>query len=224
MLRPLRIFLTVLAVVFVGGFAVFAERTTRATAPTPAPHTDAIVALTGGGGARISAAMTLLDQGAGARLFISGVNPSTSDNDVRTLAAGSDANFDCCVDLGRAARTTVGNAHEVAGWARAHGYASLTIVTSDFHMPRSMLELRRALGDVELVAYPVLRSDATGLPWWRDAGAARRLSVEYVKYLIMLVRGDTSAPGADDMGAEDTGANDMDAPQDSENHDQGDAP
>jgi len=203
MLRLLRTLLTLLVLAFIGGFAVFAELTTRATAPTPAPHADGVVALTGGGGARIAAAMALLDQNIGARLFISGVNPSTTDEDVRALASGSDAKFDCCVDMGRAARTTLGNAHEVAGWARAHGYSSLIIVTSDFHMPRSMLELRRALGEVELIAYPVLRSDATGRPWWRDLGAARRLSVEYVKYLIMLVRGDVASPSVEDMDTPD---------------------
>lgn len=200
LLRFLRYAAFIAAVVFFAGFAVFSERTTRAAPPDPAPRADGIVALTGGGGARIAAAMTLLDDGAGARMLVSGVNPSTTDDDVRALAGGEDANFDCCVDLGRAARTTVGNAQEVAAWAREHGYRRLIVVTSDFHMPRSLLELHHAASDLELIPYPVRRADATGVPWWRDPSAARRLFVEYVKYLVICVRG--AGDGAPEEDAE----------------------
>jgi uncharacterized SAM-binding protein YcdF (DUF218 family) len=185
MMRALRLLFLLLVLAFLAGFAVFSERTTRAAPPSPPPSADGVVALTGAGGARISTAMALLDQGAAARLLITGVNPSTTDDDVRAIAAGSPAMFDCCVDLDRTARTTVGNAREVAAWARSHGFRSLIVVTSDFHMPRSLLELRRALDGegVTLHAYPVLGAEVSGRPWWRDLTAARRLLVEYVKYL-----------------------------------------
>jgi uncharacterized SAM-binding protein YcdF (DUF218 family) len=193
MMRALRLLVLLLAFAFVAGFAVFSECTTRAAPPSPPPLADGVVALTGAGGARISTAMALLDQGAATRLLITGVNPSTTDDDVRRIAAGSAEMFDCCVDLDRSARTTVGNASEVAAWARAQGFQSLIVVTSDFHMPRSLLELGRALSKdgVTLHAYPVLGAEVSGRPWWRDATAARRLVVEYAKYLTAVSLGAT---------------------------------
>lgn len=193
MWRALRIGAGVALFAFLAGFAVFTERTTRHVPPDPVPRADGVVALTGGGGARLAAGVALLDAGAADRLLITGVNPSTTDEDVRRLANGDAGLFDCCVDIDRAARTTVGNAQEAAAWARAHGYASLIVVTSDFHMPRTLIELRHALGGATLHAYPVRRADIVGRPWWRDPVAMRRLVVEYLKYLLILAR---SAPAA----------------------------
>ena len=62
------------------------------------------------------------------------------------------------------------------------------MVTSDYHMPRSILEIRAAMPEATLIEYPV----ATGLVdverWWRKGGDARRLIVEYSKYLAILAR------------------------------------
>jgi uncharacterized SAM-binding protein YcdF (DUF218 family) len=188
MLRAVRNLILLAVLVFTVGFAVFSERTTRRAPPAPPPSADGVVALTGAGGARISTAMMLLDQRAGGRLLITGVNPSTTDDDVRRIAGGTSVMFDCCVDLDRSARTTVGNAREAAAWTRSHGYRSLIVVTSDFHMPRTLLELKSALGPgVAVHAYPVRGADVSGRPWWRDPTAARRLMVEYVKFLAALV-------------------------------------
>lgn len=170
-----------------GGFLVFAGWVSGprfAPAETP-PRADAIVALTGGGGMRIAEGVALLEAQAGDRLLISGVHPEVSTDDVRRLGGGSQAVFACCVDLGRAARTTIGNALEIAQWAETAGYRSLIVVTSDYHMPRSLRVIRAALGEeVALAPWPVRRADAA--PWWRDLGATRRLFWEYLKYLVIL--------------------------------------
>ena len=47
----------------------------------------------------------------------------------------------CCTDLGFTAIDTVGNGVETADWARVHGYRSLRLVTSAYHMPRARAEL-----------------------------------------------------------------------------------
>ncbi len=189
MMRLLRLVVLLAVFAFVAGFAVFAERATRGGPPSPAPQADGVVALTGAGGARLSTAMSLLEQGAGARLLITGVNPTTTDDDVRRLVESATATFDCCVDIDRNARTTVDNAREAAAWAREHDYDSLIVVTSDFHMPRSILELRHAFAEdaVTLHAYPVRGTEVNGIPWWRDFAAARRLFVEYLKYIAVAV-------------------------------------
>ena len=53
--------------------------------------------------------------------------------------------FNCCVDLGYEALDTVGNADETRTWARSNGYTRLIVVTSRYHMPRSLAELALAM-------------------------------------------------------------------------------
>jgi uncharacterized SAM-binding protein YcdF (DUF218 family) len=90
--------------------------------------------------------------------------------------------------LGFSATDTVGNARETAAWARAKGFKSLIVVTSDFHMPRAMLELHEALPDAALTPYPVKTTELDAGRWWRTAEGARRMTVEYCKYLVILAR------------------------------------
>lgn len=184
-------FLTLIAVValmWLTGLFVFAERV-RGLTPAPDPtRADAIVALTGPSAERVNAAVRLLEQGKGDRLLISGVNREVRRQELRALTPGSKKLFNCCVDLGFEAENTVGNAQEIAAWARSRGYDDLIVVTSDYHMPRSLLELRGAAPGVELTPYAVSTPSLDTPSWWRATETARRMTLEYMKYLAVLAR------------------------------------
>jgi len=62
------------------------------------------------------------------------------------------------------------------------------VVTSDYHMPRSLLEIRSAAPDLTLTAYAVSTPSLDNSRWWRAAVTARRMTLEYVKYLAVLGR------------------------------------
>jgi uncharacterized SAM-binding protein YcdF (DUF218 family) len=163
------------------GFALFVGSLPR-PGSAPAKGADAIVALTGEGG-RLAPAVSLLEQGGGKRLLITGVNQATSKRDLRDLLEDAGAAFDCCADLGFAATDTRGNAREAAEWARAHDYRSLVVVTNSYHMPRSLAEFSAKMPDVELIPFPV-RSELDPTPWQ----SLRRLHAEYAKYLASIAR------------------------------------
>ena len=184
-------FMTLIAVValmwLVGLFA-FAERV-RGLTPAPEPaRADAIVALTGPSAERVNAAIRLLEQDKGRRVLISGVNRDVRRKELRALTPGSSKLFNCCVDLGFEAENTVGNAQEIAAWARSKHYDSLIVVTSDYHMPRSLLEIRGAAPGVKLIPYAVSTPSLDNSRWWRAAVTARRMTLEYMKYLAVLGR------------------------------------
>ncbi|MGH7026537.1 YdcF family protein [Brevundimonas sp.] len=184
-------FMTLIAVValmwLVGLFA-FAERV-RGLTPAPEPaRADAIVALTGPSAERVNAAIRLLEQDKGRRVLISGVNRDVRRQELRALTPGSSKLFNCCVDLGFEAENTVGNAQEIAAWARSKDYDSLIVVTSDYHMPRSLLEIRGAAPGVKLTPYAVSTPSLDNSRWWRAAVTARRMTLEYMKYLAVLGR------------------------------------
>jgi uncharacterized SAM-binding protein YcdF (DUF218 family) len=179
---------TALIVAFGLGYIAFANGVEHAAPQHPLPEADAIVALTGGDADRLTTAMKLLQEGRGRRLLISGVNPKVEDTDVYAVLEGAPELIACCVDLGRQAKDTLGNASETAAWAARNSFSRLIVVTDDYHMPRSIAELRVAMPDARLVPYPVPTRLSTPGIWQRDMAAATALGGEYVKYLAIRAR------------------------------------
>ena len=121
------------------GFVLFAVSVTRDDA-TGWDKADGIVVLTGGDN-RIEAGAKLMSEGRAKRMLISGVNRKVSREEMQRLLNLDKQVFNCCVDLGYEALDTVGNADETRTWANTNGYTRLIIVTSRYHMPRSLAEL-----------------------------------------------------------------------------------
>lgn len=147
-------------------------------------NADAIVVLTGGTG-RIKAGLGLLRQKKGQRLLISGVYPATTSKELIETNKNSSAIFKCCVDLGRVAENTIGNALETADWAKKHKYKSLILVTSAFHMPRTLIEFSNAMPELELIPHPVRMPTKK---WWTDGRTTALFAQEYSKLILSWVR------------------------------------
>lgn len=170
------------------GFLAFARGVSENRAPDPAPDAEAIVALTGGSLDRLETGVQLLKEGHGRRLLISGVDPNVKDDELfRLLHAPSDL-AQCCIDLGRAAEDTLGNASETAVWARRNGFHKLLLVTDDYHMPRSVTELQLAMPSAEIIPYPVATRWGRAGSWRSNLTAASHLGGEYMKYLTIRAR------------------------------------
>ncbi|WP_232628444.1 YdcF family protein [Methylobacterium sp. Leaf118] len=149
---------------------------------------DGIVALTGGA-QRVGDAIDLLASGHGRRLLISGVNERTSRDEIVRLNPNQQHWIDCCVDLDYRARNTIGNAIETRRWMQRHRFGSIAVVTSNYHMPRTLVELRHALGDDKtVIPYPVVADGSDLSRWWADPSAARLLGAEYLKFLVAWLR------------------------------------
>ncbi|HEY2178927.1 MAG TPA: YdcF family protein [Caulobacteraceae bacterium] len=180
----------VLAVVLIwtAGLLEFADRIARLTpADEPAPA-EGIVALTGGSDLRLEAATDLLESGKGRRLLVSGVNRAATRSDLWGVTGAAKPLFDCCVDLGFTAADTLGNARESAQWARARGYRDIILVTADYHMPRALIELRSAMPEARITPYPVATPTLDAHHWRDTSQGARRMVLEYSKYLAILAR------------------------------------
>jgi len=187
-LRLLLTAFSLTAALYIGGFGLFADHVAHLRAPAELNPADGIVVLTGGQ-SRIDTGMDLLKAGKAKRLLISGVNPIARVDDLR-LATGSDrALFNCCVDIDRVALNTVGNAQESAKWVSANTYGSIIVVTNNYHMPRSLLEMRRILPNADLQPYPVVNTPLDDGSWISKPDAMRVLLIEYSKYVAALARG-----------------------------------
>lgn len=167
------------------GFLAFVEslpqRPVNATT-----RTDAIVVLTGGS-ERVTTGLSLLEQGLARHLFISGVPPGiTRDELLRRIGLG-DFSLRHRIVLGHAAGNTAGNARETAVWMRRQRYRSLRLVTSQYHMPRSRAIFAWAMPDVEIVPHPVFSEAVRQDDWWSWPGTTRLFLSEYAKYVAAAV-------------------------------------
>lgn len=172
---------------FLLGYASFALSLPREEFAVPAPA-EGVVALTGGSD-RVLDAATLLASGQARRMLITGVNRATRSAVIAKILPVSRQLFDCCVDLGYQALDTAGNARETREWARQHNITrSLIVVTSNYHMPRALVEISAAMPDVELYPFPVVSEHIDVSDWVSNLRVARFIGKEYVKYLGSLLR------------------------------------
>ena len=154
----------VILLMLAGGFFWFAWQIQTEEAPL-GRSADGIVVLTGAA-SRIPDAIELLAAERGKRLLISGVHRDTRAKEIASLTPLYSKLFNCCIDLDRSALNTFGNAIETKRWAVEHNFNSLIIVTSNWHMPRAMAEMRHQLPQATLIPYPVISEKVRSESWW----------------------------------------------------------
>jgi len=183
-LQLLALAILVTGLVWSGGFMWFATNLPHEVADATS-ETDGVVVLTGGSD-RLASGLDILAAGKAEKLFVSGVHQLTSVTQLQRLLRREPEMFECCVVLGKAAENTAGNASETSRWANQEGYRSIRVVTGAYHMPRSLLEFRRAMPGAMLIAHPVFPSHVKLSQWWRWPGTAGLIATEYSKYLVSL--------------------------------------
>jgi uncharacterized SAM-binding protein YcdF (DUF218 family) len=183
----------VLLAVLVVGIALWGWGLTRFVSDIPRTvadegrTTDAIIVLTGGT-LRLETGFELLGRGVAEKLLVSGVDKSVPLEEVLRVTGTTPADMACCVTLGYMAEDTGSNASESAAWVRSNRISSVRLVTSGYHMPRSLLEFHTALPDVEIIPHPVFPEHVMIDDWWRRPGTASLVVGEYNKYLLAAVR------------------------------------
>ncbi len=168
------------------GFFIYVD-TVQSYSISKDHRADGIVTLTGGA-QRIDEALQLLAQGQGKRMLISGVNERTTREEIVRRNPSHASLFNCCIDLDYMARNTIGNAIQARRWAVANNFSSLIIVTSNYHMPRTMVELRHVMPNIQKIPYAVSAGSIQTDGWWHDGTTLQRLANEYIKYLVAWVR------------------------------------
>ncbi len=171
---------------FLIGFVLFANSIDHNNGALVA-KADGIVALTGGD-SRIKEAVKILSEKKGERLLITGVHPATTRRVLKALIPKHSTMFECCIDIDHAARNTIGNAVAAKAWVSNQRFSSVIVVTSSYHMPRSLVELRRAMPDVKLVPFPVAPRNFHIEEWWAYPGTMRLLAMEYLKFIASVAR------------------------------------
>lgn len=119
---------------------------------------DAIIVLTGGSN-RIKSGFYLLEQKVAQKLFITGVNAAVKDKEIlqRANTKVTEQTLECCVEFGTNASNTRGNALETRRWMEEgdRTIRQIMLVTSEYHIPRALMEFNAVLNDVRVIPYAV---------------------------------------------------------------------
>ena len=150
-------------------------------------HTDAIVVLTGGS-LRLEKGFELLSAKMADRLLVSGVDKGIPLEELLKVAGLEPSELECCITLGYMAEDTGSNAIESAIWIRSNGISSIRLVTSSYHMPRSLLEFHATVPGLTIIPHPVFPENVMVHEWWARPGTAGLVIAEYNKYLLAATR------------------------------------
>ena len=149
---------------------------------------DIGVVLTGAQG-RIMHGLIALYEGRVANLYISGVNEDITDQQLFSslgtpLGTKLYNQLQSKINIGREARSTRGNALEVQKFLKENKqHKTILLITTNYHIPRSLHEFNRTLPDYTIIAEPVF-SPKFPPEWWKNKDSGMLLVTEYHKFLI----------------------------------------
>ena len=112
--------------------------------------------------------------GAAEQMLVTGVDVDVRPEEFAAEFEVEDRLMQCCITLGFSALDTRGNARETTRWMEDQRYNSLRLVTADWHMRRTGVELSERLPD----NIRVLRDAVPSQP------SLWTLFVEYHKFLV----------------------------------------
>jgi uncharacterized SAM-binding protein YcdF (DUF218 family) len=154
--------------------------------------TDAIAVWTGGAG-RAEKGLELLTKKQGRYLFISGANEKSDKTEIfsgfRRRNPATWNQLQSRISLGKMAKDTRGNAVETANWVKRNKFRSLRLVTANYHMPRSLIEMQRIMPSLLIIPSPVYTGDFVYGTWWENSASLKLVLSEYHKTIATLAYG-----------------------------------
>ncbi len=182
--RLIKIIIVVLFGGWMSGFIIFAHRINDYKTDT-STFTQAVIALTGGKN-RILEAVNVYKKGMANKVFISGVSRNVSWEMIKKRQKIELINDDD-ITIGYRAKNTIGNAKETVAWLKKNKIKSIRLVTSNYHMARSIAEFKLKDEKLKIIPHPVY-SDRVEKKWWKSWHTFSLIFKEYNKFLYVYIR------------------------------------
>ena len=91
----------------------------------------------------------ILISGTGKGFTKSNVNKLLSKNDPLNIF------IECCLELDNKSQNTRSNAIETLIWVNKNNIKQLILITSNYHMPRAVLEFKNKMPNLKIIKYPI---------------------------------------------------------------------
>ena len=141
--------------------------------------TEGIAILTGGKG-RISLGLELFNKNRNLKLIISGVDKKVSEVSI----IPNNFKNKSSITIDKESESTYQNAKIINKWASKYKIQNVSIITSYYHMPRSMILMQSLSPSINFYAYPVEKKISNKTTFRDSILYYFFLMEEYIKYLV----------------------------------------
>ena len=90
----------------------------------------------------------------------------------------------CCIKLESQSQNTYSNAIETFKWAKKNNIKSFVLITSNYHMPRAVLEFKALMPNFEIITHPITPKKHDINKWIYSFETFSLIFIEYFKFLI----------------------------------------
>ena len=142
-------------------------------------QTDGIAVLTGGKG-RINLGLDLFKKSSNLRLIISGVDKKVSNSSIIPKNLKNKSN----ITIDKDSESTYQNSKIIKKWTSKYKLQNITIITSYYHMPRSMMLMQTLMPTINFYAYPVEKKKPNKTSFRENILYYFFLTEEYIKFII----------------------------------------
>ncbi|MDA9649166.1 YdcF family protein [Alphaproteobacteria bacterium] len=124
------------------------------------------------------------------KILISGTGKGfTKASLKKILTTDFDLNLvECCIELESISKDTYSNATETYKWTKKNGINNIILITSNYHMPRAILEFRNRMPNQQIFTYPINPKNHDIKKWLNSSHTFSLLFFEYSKLLIASLR------------------------------------
>ena len=96
--------------------------------------------------------------------------------------------IECCVELDSVSQNTYSNAIETSKWVSKNNIEEILLITSNYHIPRSILEFQNKMPNLKILYYPIIPKKHQINNWLKSFETFSLIFIEYCKYIIANVR------------------------------------
>jgi len=96
--------------------------------------------------------------------------------------------IECCVELDDVSQDTYSNAVETSKWVSKNNIEEILLITSNYHIPRSILEFQNKMPNLKILYYPITPKQHQINNWLKSFETFSLIFIEYCKYIIANVR------------------------------------
>tara|TARA_B100001250_G_scaffold331757_1_gene296982 strand:+ start:390 stop:1001 length:612 start_codon:yes stop_codon:yes gene_type:complete len=96
--------------------------------------------------------------------------------------------LDCCLELESVSKNTFSNATETFKWATRNNIKQFILITSNYHMPRALLEFRNKMPNIKIFTHPITPKKHDINKWLSSTKTFSLVLKEFSKFLIASFR------------------------------------
>ena len=96
--------------------------------------------------------------------------------------------LDCCLELESVSKNTFSNATETFKWATRNNIKQFILITSNYHMPRALLEFKNKMPNIRIHTHPITPKKHDINKWLNSTETFSLVLMEFSKFLIASFR------------------------------------